>query len=189
MSRVQPKIPRELPQNFQGLSNEIEPWQTTDSRSAAVAFLFWLDSAGGAQVVLTRRTTTVRSHKGQISFAGGRRDPGDADPFATAKRETTEELGISELDFVGLLPRIPSLDGSAVVPVVMTTREKPELELCSRAEVAELLLVPWQELQVSAAEMVSFVFFGITRTTPIYRLPAGICWGLTGHIIASADLR
>jgi 8-oxo-dGTP pyrophosphatase MutT (NUDIX family) len=189
MSRALPKIPRDLPQNFQGLSSEIEPWQATDARSAAVAFLFWLGGAEGAQIVLTRRTLSVRSHKGQIAFAGGRRDPEDADPFETAKREATEELGLTEFSFVGTLPRLQSLDGSSVVPVVMTTPQKPQIELCSSDEVAELFLVPWKQLQLSAAEIVNFVFFGVSRTTPVFRLPRGICWGLTGHIIAGADLR
>ena len=40
------------------------------------------------RLLLTRRTETVGSHKGQISFPGGMRDAGESDPIVTAMRET-----------------------------------------------------------------------------------------------------
>ncbi|MBP7601647.1 MAG: CoA pyrophosphatase, partial [Thermoflexales bacterium] len=60
---------------------------------------------GLAQVVLTRRTETLGKHRGQISFPGGRMDPGDLDLIQTALRETREELGIdvSGADVLGTL--------------------------------------------------------------------------------------
>jgi 8-oxo-dGTP pyrophosphatase MutT (NUDIX family) len=48
----------------------------------------------GLQVLLTRRTEHLRHHAGQISFPGGRSEPGDADAVATALREAQEEIGL-----------------------------------------------------------------------------------------------
>ncbi|HEY4560649.1 MAG TPA: CoA pyrophosphatase, partial [Lysobacter sp.] len=48
----------------------------------------------GLRVLLTRRNDALRNHGGQVSFPGGRVDPGDADAIDAALRETTEEVGI-----------------------------------------------------------------------------------------------
>ena len=47
----------------------------------------------GPRVVLTRRRPDLRSHPGQLSFAGGRVEPGET-PVAAALREAAEEIGL-----------------------------------------------------------------------------------------------
>jgi len=42
--------------------------------------------ASGAQVLLTRRTDTLRQHGGQVGFPGGRQEPDDRDAVAAAIR-------------------------------------------------------------------------------------------------------
>ena len=53
------------------------------------------DGAGtdGPRIVLTRRRPDLRSHPGQLSFAGGRVEPGE-EPVAAALREAAEEIGL-----------------------------------------------------------------------------------------------
>ena len=48
----------------------------------------------GWQVLLTRRTDALRHHAGQVSFPGGRIEPGDRTPIDTALRESQEEIGL-----------------------------------------------------------------------------------------------
>ncbi len=52
----------------------------------------WPDDEPG--LVFTERRADLRRHAGEISFPGGRRDPGDADLSATALREAQEEIGL-----------------------------------------------------------------------------------------------
>ncbi len=62
------------------------------AREAGVLLLLYLTNEG-LHFVLTRRTDTVATHKGQISLPGGMREPGET-LEETAVRETGEELGI-----------------------------------------------------------------------------------------------
>lgn len=105
----------------------------------------------GLQVLLTRRTEHLRAHAGQISFPGGRSEPGDADAVATALRETQEEVGVlpGEVEVIGHLPTYSTVTSFVVTPVVgllvpnYTLRPDP-------FEVAEAFEVPLQYLMTPA---------------------------------------
>lgn len=74
----------------------------------------------GVQVLLTQRTEHLRDHGGQISFPGGRVEPGDVDREATALREMTEEIGLaaSHVTLLGHLPGYEIPSGFRITPVV-----------------------------------------------------------------------
>ena len=80
-------------------------------------------------VLLTERSQHLKQHAGQISFPGGRMDPGDSDIRATALRETHEEVGIEagDIEIVGYLPPNPTVTGYAVTPVVALVNLQREL--------------------------------------------------------------
>ncbi len=60
-------------------------------------------------VLLTRRSSLLRTHSGQVSFPGGRPEPRDAGLSATALREAQEEIGVPPHQ-VTLLGRLPTQD-------------------------------------------------------------------------------
>ena len=71
-------------------------------------------------VLLTQRTDHLNDHPGQISFPGGRAEPVDPDPVATALREAHEEIGLEpfEVEVLGSLPTYTTSTGFIVTPVV-----------------------------------------------------------------------
>lgn len=97
----------------------------------------------GLSVLFTRRTAHLSSHAGQISFPGGREEPGDPDAVACALRETEEEIGLARsfVDVAGQLDLYVTVTGYAVTPVVGFVT--PGFELTpDRHEVAEIFEAP-----------------------------------------------
>lgn len=110
---------------------------------AAAVLMPLVRRPGGLTVLLTRRTDHLQHHAGQISFPGGRTDPGDADAVATALREAHEEVGIQpdEVEVIGRLPVYTTVTAYAVTPVVGLL--SPPRSLAMEAfEVADVFEVP-----------------------------------------------
>jgi 8-oxo-dGTP pyrophosphatase MutT (NUDIX family) len=75
-------------------------------------------------VLLTQRTDHLTDHPGQVSFAGGRVEPTDADAAATALREAQEEIGLDAafVDVLGAMPTYTTGTGFVVTPIVALVR-------------------------------------------------------------------
>jgi len=94
-------------------------------------------------VLLTLRPETMRKHPGQVSFPGGRIDPGDDGPVAAALREAEEEIGLppAQVEVVGVADRYVTVTGFEVTPVVGIV--PPDLPLTPHpGEVAALFEAP-----------------------------------------------
>jgi len=97
----------------------------------------------GLNLLLPRRTDHLRDHAGQISFPGGRVEPEDDGPVATALRETEEEIGLSRqhIEIIGQLPVYSTVTAFQVTPVVALVEPGFTLTL-DDFEVAEAFEVP-----------------------------------------------
>lgn len=111
-------------------------------RRAAVLIPLFPEN-GELSILLTVRTHTVETHKGQIAFPGGACDPLDRDEIHTALRETKEEIGLSvnEIEVLGILDDVPVPSGFLITPVVGYLKERPVCVL-NPDEVAQVFTVP-----------------------------------------------
>lgn len=158
-----------------------------DARAAAVLVpLFAADDDADARVVLTRRSSKLRNHRGEIAFPGGRQEPGEALGDA-ALRETNEELGIdpARVHVVGELDQLTTVASRFLVaPYVGVLPDgRPEYHP-NRAEIDRAFDVPLSELlapDVYIEEMWDFPWGA--RHVSFFLLEGETVWGATARIL------
>ncbi len=154
-------------------------------RPAAVLCALF-DEEAQAHVVLTRRSSRLRSHTGQVSFPGGRLDPGEA-ALACALREAREEVGLdpSTVDVFARLSTVRIMANPApVLPFVGGLPSRPLLHP-NPAEVERAFTVPLSELadpDVYREEIWTFPD-GTERRMHFFELIGDTVWGATARML------
>ena len=146
-----------------------------------------VDRRGDPTVLLTRRTEHLKDHAGQISFPGGRVDPGDADAEAAALREASEEVGLdaSAVRLVGRLDTYVTRTGFEVTPVVGLVSPPFALRL-DDFEVAEAFEVPLAFiLDHGSRRTHSRVYDGRQRFFYAYPYGDHFIWGATAGMLSN----
>jgi NAD(P)H-hydrate repair Nnr-like enzyme with NAD(P)H-hydrate epimerase domain/8-oxo-dGTP pyrophosphatase MutT (NUDIX family) len=152
------------------------------ARTGAVLVLLE-DGSDGPRLVLTRRRPDLRSHPGQLSFPGGRIEPGE-DARAAAVREATEEVGLdpSSIELIGVGPTFyvpPSRFW--VVPVVARWRAPHPLHPSPR-EVAEVLHVDLAMLRDERRWRFTAIA-ARSGSAWAWRLDDDLLWGATALVV------
>lgn len=136
-------------------------------------------------VMLTRRAETLSSHRGQISFPGGRRDDTDVSAVANALREAQEEVGLdpARVEVLGYLDDYPTISRYLVTPVVGLIEGEFE-PVADPSEVAEVFELPLEiALDPSAYERKKLSRDGLV--VPYYELNWNgyRVWGATAGML------
>lgn len=141
----------------------------------------------GLQALFIRRAVRADDPwSGHIALPGGRRDPGDADLYATAVRETEEEVGVvlARERLLGglddLRPSTPRLPPLLIRPFVFGLEARPETRLSD--EVAGVEWLALAELSACAGKA-TILLAGAEREVDCFRCGDLVIWGLTYRIL------
>ena len=158
----------------------------TDS---AVLVPLFTDPEGALHAVFTKRRDDLSRHAGEISFPGGRRDPGET-LVETALREAHEEIGLPPhaVEIVGALSPVGTyVTNYAIYPFVGLI-EPGTAWVLGETEVAQVLELSLASLVAGAGER-RIKRRGLTFHTHTYEVDGHLIWGATARILADLLLR
>jgi len=155
-------------------------------RTKAAVLVPLYEHEGALHAVFTRRHSDLRSHAGEISFPGGRRDQADADLLSTALREAEEEIGLppAAVSVLGALCPTPTVATNfGVYPFVGLIEAGREWTLSPR-EVDEVLELRLSDLRAASTRR-RLLHRGIPFRSVVYDVSeAAVIWGATARIVA-----
>ncbi|MDE4145156.1 MAG: CoA pyrophosphatase [Pseudophaeobacter sp. bin_em_oilr2.035] len=142
-------------------------------------------ASGAPRVILTKRSSALKHHPGQIAFPGGKVDEGDRDVTHTALREAWEEIGLPQdlPEVLGALPTHETVTSFTVTPVVALLRSEFDIRP-EAGEVAEVFSVPLSHVLDPANYIIESRRWRGTRRR-YYTVPYGpyYIWGATARML------
>ncbi len=140
---------------------------------------------GSYYVLFTKRTDTLKHHKGEISFPGGIYDTSDEDIAATALREAHEEIGVRPQDvaLLGALDEVMTMSDFIVSPFVGLI-PYPYSFVPSHEEIEEIIILPLAGfLQEGILSEDYRTYQDKTEKVSIYQSGGYVIWGATAKVL------
>jgi len=137
----------------------------------------------GLVAVFTERRADLRRHAGEVSFPGGRRDPGE-DLRETALREADEEIGLEPqlVTVVGALPPTPTFVTNYAVYPFVGLIEPGGTFRANPTEVEAVVELTLEDL-VAGFERKRLIRRGVPIKTATYTVEGHFIWGATARIL------
>jgi len=137
------------------------------------------------EILLTKRSNSLKNHPGQIAFPGGKKDQIDSSPIETALRETQEEVGLNpkNVEIIASLPSHKTATGFVIKPYLGLINQ-PFSETLRQGEVDEIFTVPYEYiLNEKNFSIQTRKWNGSQRS--YYVVPYGpyYIWGATARIL------
>ena len=156
-----------------------------DAKQASVAVILF-EKEGSLTFLLTKRTSNVEHHKGQISLPGGAIDL-DEIPKDASLRESNEEIGIdiSSLRLVGNLSTLYTpVSHFNIHAYVWFSDQYPKITI-NQNEVKEVFEISTNELLKEGILSTTRISkAGMNINVPAFHFSSCICWGVTAMIIS-----
>ncbi|TDK44419.1 CoA pyrophosphatase [Antarcticimicrobium luteum] len=148
-------------------------------------------TTGTPRLILTKRSSALKHHPGQIAFPGGKQEEDDADVTAAALREAEEEIGLPrDLPRVlGQLPEHETVTGFRVTPVLAVLEQNFE-PVPETGEVEEVFSVPLAHVLDGANYLIESRYWrGMRRH--YFTVPFGpyYIWGATARMLRGLAAR
>lgn len=156
----------------------------SNAKLAAVAIILFQEDQK-LKFFLTRRTSNVDHHKGEISLPGGAQDKGESFKD-TSLRESEEEIGINiPLELIGkLTPLYAPVSGFLIHPYVWYSKDKPGTTL-NENEVESIHDISLNELQDDTTLSTKSVKVkGLSVDVPSFHFNNCTSWGATAMILS-----
>ena len=158
---------------------------TGEGRTRAAVLVPLVPVGDAIHLLFIRRATDLAHHRGQIAFPGGRYEPGDADPVATALREAHEEIGLrpDDVHVLGTLDDIETMTSRFLITPIVGVTPHPYPWVPDPREVDHIFTVPLTTLLAPDAERRETWDFDGTAV-PIEHFPVAgqVIWGATHRI-------
>lgn len=162
------------------------PAISVNGKPPSAVLVPFAEGSSGPELVLTRRAWHMRSHSGEVSFPGGRAEPGDPDLLSTALRESREEIGLpaENVEVIGELDRLTTVSSpSLIVPYVGLIHGTPVLR-AEPDEVDGILRVPLAELaDPSIFREEIWERDGMSMPVYFFELEGDTLWGATAKMV------
>lgn len=170
----------------QALQTKLRRESKSGMQKAAV--LIALTSGGlGAEVVLTQRSPHLNSHAGEVSFPGGKWEPGDTNLTATALRESHEEVGLppEKVQVMGCMKTHYTRRKISVLPVVGVINPNQPL-VANPDELTSIFRVPLAFFLADQRTRTDvFVAADKQHWAPVWHYDGYEIWGFTARVLAN----
>ena len=148
-------------------------------------------ASGAPRLILTKRSSALKHHPGQIAFPGGKQEEGDADATAAALREAEEEIGLPRdvPSILGHLPQHETVTGFQVTPV-LAVLDRDFDAVPEPGEVEEVFSVPLDHVLDPANYLIESRYWrGMRRH--YFTVPFGpyYIWGATARMLRGLAAR
>ena len=169
-------------------ASDIEKYINKDKATKSAVLILIYEKKGDLFIILTKRSSKLSKHSGQISFPGGTKDDADLDLVSTALREAEEEIGLNiKVEVLGeLTPLLIPITNFCVHQFVAFTSLLPNLSF-NEHEVEKLMEVSISDLRNK--DNIKYGKFGKTSSgrlveAPYYDLNGEKIWGATAMMIS-----
>lgn len=138
---------------------------------------------GLPQILLTKRSSGLKSHAGEVCFPGGRYTQEDGELHFTALRETKEEVGLAfkEKDICGSLKPVRTVTSNYIITPYVTVQDNIPKPRILSDEVESILDVPLVDLLTTLAS--DRLQGYICKDRFIFKHEGEVIWGATASIV------
>jgi 8-oxo-dGTP pyrophosphatase MutT (NUDIX family) len=167
------------------LTTSLEVTRTLGEESESSVLVALFEEEGETRVVLTRRAATLRLHRSEVSFPGGRVNRGEG-LVAAALREAHEEIALdpASVTVIGSLGFFTTVSSAALItPWVGLLAGRPAL-VANPAEVERVFDVALADLMVEGVHHSErWVRAGFDIELQFFDLSGDVVWGATGRVL------